>query len=142
MGSTSFVDDVATAQVGYDPQTVLDHMNEAEEKFDAYLRRMGTQQNRAKNVAVADLVVVGSRASLQAKHRAGHLQSFARYLGPLLRYDVSLARIAATGRAYKVFRSFLASNARLSIRMLVFRSVAQGTLISGLVSFPLSAMWP
>lgn len=143
MGMTSFVDDVAAAQVGHDAQEVLDDVHEGEERFDEYLGRMGARQNRIKNVAVADLVEPRSRALLRDKRRAGQLQSFARYLGPLLRYDVSFkvevkARIAAAGRAYKVFRSFLASSARLSVRILVFRSVVQDTLISGLVSFPLS----
>lgn len=143
MGLTSFVDDAAAVQVGCEARRVLDHMYAAEEKFDAYLRRIGTRKNNMKNVAVADLVGAESHALMQAKHRDGHLHSFARYLGPLLRHDVSFnlevrARIAAAGRAYKVFRNFLASDARLSIRMLVSRSVAQDTLDSGMVSFPLS----
>lgn len=81
MVMTSFVDDVAAAQVGYDARMVLDAMYKGEEKFDHYLDPMGTRQNRSKNVAVADLVGHRSRTLLREAHMAGRLPSYTRYLG-------------------------------------------------------------
>lgn len=136
MGVTAFVDDVAAAHTVDKPEDLRDRVLRAADRFDYHLAAMGTTQNREKNVTMAHVSGLVSRKVLRELVKERTAAPHARYLGPMLRYDGGdktelEQRVRAAER-------FLAGHGRFHMRMLVFRSVVEASLLSGLSAFVLS----